>query len=217
MDLSTFYLPVLILLAEVCVVTLGTLRIIFVARGNKIIAPLLGFFEILIWLFAISQILQNLSDWACFFAFAFGFTLGNLFGIVIEKKLAIGTALVRIITHRNAAALVGRLRAARFGVTCVAGEGATGKVNIVMTVVKRKQLPDVIGLIETHQPNAFYAVDELQSATEGIFPVAADRPDIVPLPFLKVLSGKVRRALNNQPAFEIETLLRGVANQRQGQ
>lgn len=204
MELSTLFLPVLILLAEVCVVTLGTLRIIFVARGAKIIAPMLGFFEILIWLFAISQILQNLNDWACFLAFALGFTLGNLFGILIEKKLAMGTSLVRIITHRNAGGLISQLRAARFGVTCVEGHGATGKVNIVMTVVKRKQLPEVTSLIETHHPNAFYAVDELQSACEGIFPVASERPDVMPLPLFKILGGKVRRALSSIP--ELETI-----------
>ena len=74
-------MPLFIFLAEVCVVTLGTLRIIFVARGQKLLAPLLGFFEVFIWLLAISQIMQNLSDWSCFVAFALGFTLGNFLGI----------------------------------------------------------------------------------------------------------------------------------------
>lgn len=186
-DLSTFALPLLIFAAEVCVVTLGTLRIIFVARGKKFLAPTLGFFEILIWLFAISQIMQNLSNGACFIAFALGFTLGNYLGILIEKMLALGTVIVRIITHRDAAALVEQLRAANFGVTSVDAYGATGKVQIVMTVVKRRQLPEVLALIGTHHPNAFYAVDEVQSANEGIFPTPKGRPGIVPLPLFKLM------------------------------
>ncbi len=186
MDLSLFAFPLLIFIAEVCVVTFGTLRIIFIARGQKIIAPLLGFFEVFIWLLAMCQVMQNLSDWSCFIAFALGFTLGSYLGIIIEKKLALGAVSVRIITHRDAAALIDGLRAADFGVTSVDGEGATGKVRIVMTVVKRKQLPEIVALIETHHPGAFYAVDELQTTCEGIFPAAKARPGIVPLPLVKV-------------------------------
>jgi len=187
-DLSEWVLPFVIFVAEVAVVTIGTLRIIFVARGQKVVAPILGFFEILIWLFAISQIMQNLSDWSCFVAFALGFTLGNYLGIIIEKRLALGTVIVRIITHRDASALIDQLRAADFGVTCVDGEGATGKVQIVMTVVKRAQLPLVIDLIESLHPAAFYAVDDLQSTNEGIFPEAKDRPGVMPGPLMNAVS-----------------------------
>jgi uncharacterized protein YebE (UPF0316 family) len=163
------FLPAIIFLAEMCVVTLGTLRIIFVARGNKVLAPLLGFFEVLIWLFAISQVMQNLGDGVCFIAFALGFTLGNFLGISIEQKLALGMAIVRVITNRPAQALIERLRAAQFGVTTLEGQGASGPVLIVMTIVKRRQLADVYDLIEAHHPNAFYAVDELQSASDSAF------------------------------------------------
>ena len=173
------WLFVLVFLAEMCVVTLTTLRIIFIARGNKTMAPLIGFFEVLIWLFAISQVMQNLGDPLCFIGFAFGFTLGNFFGILIEKKLALGMAVVRIITNRPAQALIDQLRAAHYGVTSVPGQGSTGPVQIVMTIVKRRRLDDVVDLIETHHPNAFYAIDELQSASDGIFPES--KPGLIPV------------------------------------
>jgi uncharacterized protein YebE (UPF0316 family) len=196
-DLSTLALPLLIFVAEVCVVTLGTLRIIFVSRGQKVIAPILGFFEVFIWLLAVSQVMQNLSVWSCFIAFALGFTLGNYLGIIIEKRLALGTVIVRVITHRDTGLLIENLRAANFGVTSVEGEGVTGKVQIVLTVVKRKQLPVVVCLIETHHPGAFYAVDDLQSANEGIFPQPKEKPGMVPISLSKTLaktvSGMVRK------------------------
>ena len=185
--MSLLSLPLLIFVAEVCVVTLSTVRIIFVARGKKFLAPMLGFFEILIWLFAISQIMQNLSNWSCFIAFALGFTLGNYLGIIVEKQLALGTVIIRIITHRDAAPLIDSLRAANFGVTSVDGAGATGRVQVVMTVVPRKRLPEVVALIETEHSGAFYAVDEVQSANEGIFPSAKEKLGIVPIPLLKML------------------------------
>lgn len=188
MDLSTLLIPLLIFGAEVCVVTLGTLRIIFVARGQKVLAPVLGFFESFIWLVAISQIMRDLSDWSCFIAFALGFALGNYLGICVEKRLALGTVIVRIITHRDAGDLIARLRGANFGVTAVEGRGATGKVQIVMTVARRRQLPAITALVETHHPSAFFSVDELQSASEGIFPTAKERPALIPT----ALAGLVR-------------------------
>ena len=188
MDVSWLEIPSQIFLAEVCVVTLATLRTIYVARGQKMLAPILGFFEIVLWLFAIGQTMQNLDDWTCSAAFAIGFALGNYFGICIEKWLAIGTVIVRIITHRDADRLIDTLRAANFGVTCIDGEGASGKVQIVMTVIKRKQLPAIVTLIQAHHPGAFYAVDDLQSASEGIFPTPKAMPGAIPAPIFKVFS-----------------------------
>jgi uncharacterized protein YebE (UPF0316 family) len=89
-------LPLLIFAARICDVTLGTLRIIFVSRGKKLLAPLLGFFEVSIWLLAISQIMQNLNNPVCFLAYAGGFAMGNFVGILIEDKLAMGILVIRI-------------------------------------------------------------------------------------------------------------------------
>ena len=187
MDLSQYWLPLLIFLAEVCVVTFGTLRIIFVARGQKILAPVLGFFEVFIWLLAMCQIMQNLSDWSCLLGFALGFTLGNYLGIIIEQRLAMGTVSVRIVTHVGATALVYPLRGANFGVTTMEGKGATGKVQIVMTVIKRKQLPAVIEMIDLHNPGAFYAVETLQTSSDGIFSQVSERSRMVPAPLHRLM------------------------------
>lgn len=173
-------IPLGIFLAEMCVVTLGTLRIIFIARGRRLLAPLLGFFEILIWLFAISQIMRNLSDLACFTAFALGFTAGNFLGMAIERRLAMGMVIVRIFLSEGPSPLLAKLRCANVGYTCVNGEGATGPVRIVMTVVRRRQLDLVLRLIEDCQPRAFYAIDELQEASQGIFPLMPRQGSVLP-------------------------------------
>ncbi len=187
MENGSFALPLLIFVAEVCVVTVGTLRIIFVARGHKFVAPMLGFFEITMWLFAAGVTMKNLDHWQCCGAFALGFTLGSYLGILIEKWLAMGTVVVRIITHRDAAELIDQLRAANFGVTCFDAQGATGKVQMVLTVAKRKHLPNIIAFIETHHFGAFYAIDEVQAACEGVFPTARERGRIIPAPLCKMM------------------------------
>lgn len=170
-----FALPLLVFIAETCVVTLSTLRTIFITRGMKILAPMVGFFEICIWLFAVGQIMQNLSNPTCYLAFASGFTTGNLLGIIVEKKLGFGTLIVRIITPRDPQNLLEELRRANYGVTSLEGRGASGPVQVVFSVVPRKELHKVLSLVQRFDPRAFYSVDELQTAAAGIFPVARPR------------------------------------------
>jgi uncharacterized protein YebE (UPF0316 family) len=165
-----------IFLAETLVVTVSTVRIISVSRGRKVLASVLGTFEITIWLFAIGQVMQNLSDWTCFVAFAAGFTIGNFFGVLLEAKLAIGTLVVRVITHRNGAEIVGALKAAEYGVTSIDAQGATGAVQVILTVIPRKELDKVVALIKACDPKVFYSVDDLQSAAAGISPAARVSP-----------------------------------------
>lgn len=180
-NLST--LPLLVFLAELCVVTISTIRIIFVARGMKILAPILGFFEVSIWLFAIGQIMQNLTDLGCYLAFAGGFTAGNFLGVLIEQKLAIGSVVVRVITPKDVGELIERLQAAEYGVTTISAQGTTGPVKIVFTAVRRRELDGVIGIIKEFDAKAFYSVDDLQSLEAGVFPAAKGRTRaIVPGP-----------------------------------
>ena len=127
-------LPALIFLARVCDVTLDTLRILFISRGKKVFAPLIGFVQVLIWLAAFRQIILNLSNVACYIAFAAGFSAGTLVGILIEERLAIGFQVIRIITRADATALINFLKEKNFGVTSVEGEGSRGKVSIIYTI-----------------------------------------------------------------------------------
>ncbi len=176
-------LPLIVFLAELAVVTLCTMRIIFVARGKKYLAPLLGFFEVSIWLFAIGQIMRNLNNVGCYLGFAGGFTLGNYLGVLLEKKLAIGSAVVHVIATRDVTGLVEGLRAADYGVTRIEGRGATGPVHVVFTVIKRRDLEHVVGLIKDFDAHAFYSVNDLQAAAAGISPASRGRSrGLVPQP-----------------------------------
>jgi uncharacterized protein YebE (UPF0316 family) len=168
-------LPLLIFVAEMCVVTISTVRIIFLSRGSKYAAALLGFFEVTIWLFAIGQVMQNLNDFSCSFAFAAGFTIGNYLGVLIDQKLALGCLVVRVITSHDPADLVEGLTLAGFGVTSVDGRGATGPVRIVLTVIPRRAQGAVVALLRQFDPQIFYSVDSLQTAAAGVFPLTRSR------------------------------------------
>jgi uncharacterized protein YebE (UPF0316 family) len=175
-----FVLPVFIFVAEMCVVTIATMRTIFVARGCKVLAPLLGFFEVSIWLFAIGAVMKNLSSWSCSGAFAGGFTLGNFLGILLEEKLAMGSVVLRVITHKEAGELVEGLRAAGYGVTLVDGRGSSGPVRIVLCILRRKDLERVLALARRFDPKVFYSVDELQAAAAGVAPARRLPRGLVP-------------------------------------
>ena len=116
-------LPLLIFFARVCDVSLGTTRIIFISKGLKYIAPIVGFFEILIWLMAISQIFQHLTNALYYIAYAGGYATGTFVGITIENKLSIGTEIIRIITRQEATKLIKALRAGGYSITVSEAEG----------------------------------------------------------------------------------------------
>jgi uncharacterized protein YebE (UPF0316 family) len=164
-------LPIIIFLARICDVSIGTLRIIFVSRGKKNIAPILGFFEVLIWIIVIGKIMQNASNMACYIGYAAGFATGNYVGMLIEEKLAMGFVVVRIITPRDAFDLKNALREAEIGTTTIPAEGAVGKVDVIFTSIQRADLPHIVELIKIHNPKAFYTVEDLKYVSEGVFPV----------------------------------------------
>lgn len=164
-------LPTAIFLARICDVTLDTLRIIYVSRGMKYAAPIIGFFEVLIWLVAITQIFNNLTNPLCYIAYAGGFAMGNYIGILIEGKMAIGTVVIRIITQKDAANMLECLKQEGYGVTHVDAQGALGPVKIIFTIVKRKDIPLVLEIIKKHNPLAFFTIEDVRSVRKGVYPV----------------------------------------------
>ncbi len=162
-------LPIAIFLARILDVSIGTLRLIFISKGFKYLAPLLGFFEVIIWLLAIGQIMQNLDNWVCYVAYGLGFATGNYFGIYLDEKMSIGTLLIRVIPKVDSAELIHSLREKQFGVSAIDVEGMSGKVKMLLSIVKRKDIKEYIRLVILHNPNAFYTVEDVKTVKEGYF------------------------------------------------
>ncbi len=165
---SYLFLPILIILARIVDVSLGTLKIVFIGKGYKYLAPLLGFFEVLVWLLAITRIFHNLDNWVCYIAYALGFALGSFIGMKIEEKLALGVQLIRIITRKDASALTKVLNEGGYSVTSIQAEGNTGKVGILYSIVNRKSIQDVVRVIQKHNPNAFYTIEDIRFVSQLI-------------------------------------------------
>lgn len=164
-------LPALIFFSRVLDVTIGTVRIVMVSKGQKFWAPFLGFFETLIWLIAISKIFQNLDNWVCYVAYAGGFAMGNYVGLRIEEKLAVGIVKIQIITRKNAANLIENLIAKGYGITHHDAHGSSENVSIIYSIIKRTEIKKVEEIVKSTNPKAFYSVEDVKFVNEGVFPV----------------------------------------------
>ena len=162
-------LPGLIFIARVLDVTLGTVRVIFVSKGLKYLAPVVGFFEILIWLMAISRIMQDLDNWVSYIAYAAGFATGNFVGMYLEEKLAIGHEMIRVITRKDATALIDDLRSGGYGVTSVRAQGIEGDVAVIYIIAQRSMIKNVLDKINHFNPRALYTVEAIKYVNREIF------------------------------------------------
>ncbi|MFV0346441.1 MAG: DUF2179 domain-containing protein [Bacteroidales bacterium] len=178
LDGATFtyiVLPLLIFLARVADVSIGTIRIVMVSKGHKFLAPILGFFEILILLMAISKIFENLDNWACFFGYALGFATGNYVGLCIEEKLAVGIVKLQIITRHNAEQLIENLINAGYGITHHDAQGSSETVSIIYSMIKRSEIKRMEEIIKSTNPKAFYSIEDVKAVKQGVFPASSPR------------------------------------------
>ena len=167
---SWFIIPLMIFSARILDVSIGTLRVIFLSKGYKKIAPLLGFFEVIIWILAVTQVMKHLDNYFNVFAYGAGFAAGNYIGMLIDEKLSLGLVMLRIIFKKKPAGFIGVLQENDIGYTLVDGEGNSKKVKILFSVLKRSDLKVVYDALSKHNPDAFYTIEDVKTARQGIFP-----------------------------------------------
>ena len=170
LDIYPFLLPIMIFFGRIIDVTLGTLRIIFVSKGERYIAPVIGFFEVFIWIVIISQILSRANGMVAYLSYAAGYAAGNFVGILIEQRIAFGVILCRVYTSGLGKALIILLKQKGYGATLIHASGSAGDIDIVETVVERKRLKEVAAIFEEFDPNIFYVTEDVRSKQRGIFP-----------------------------------------------
>jgi uncharacterized protein YebE (UPF0316 family) len=167
-------LPLIIFFSRLCDVSLGTLRHVFISKGFRKIVPVLGFFEVLIWIVVVAQVMKNLNNVACYLAWAGGFATGTYVGLRIEESLALGLQVIRIITNQSCEDLLAALKRGNHGITVVDAQGAVGPVKMIFTIIKRKNVPQVVQIIRKTNPSAFYSIEDIKNTSQGIFTEAPE-------------------------------------------
>ena len=143
---NIFLAFLLIFALRICDVSLGTVRTVFIMQGRKTWATAIGFFEVLIFITAIREVMGNLDNPVLMVAYAGGFATGTLLGLVIEQKLAFGQSQLRIISKGQGREIAQKLWDNDFGATVVSGEGRSGPVELVFSVVPRHAIPSILAM-----------------------------------------------------------------------
>jgi len=160
----------MIFFARICDVTIGTFRIILVSRGERLYASVAGFFEVLIWIVVVSQVMNNVGGLLNYVAYAAGFAMGNFIGITLERRLAMGMVVMRVITDKPADELIEHLKQEYHGVTNIAARGVSGEVRLVLAVIKRKDIPFFLEIVKNYNPKAFVSVEDVRLLSETHLP-----------------------------------------------
>jgi uncharacterized protein YebE (UPF0316 family) len=159
--------PIAIFCLRIVDVSLSTVRILLAVRGRKLVVPIIGFFEVLVWVYAAGSAIRHLDSVWHVMGYALGFSTGTIVGLWIEEKLAIGIATMRIVTANVGAGLADRLRELGCGVTEFAAQGRKGPVEVVFTVVPRRKIPNVLAAAEAWDPEAFITIEEPRQIRRG--------------------------------------------------
>lgn len=164
-----FILPLFIFIFRIFDQTIGILRIIFATKGLSYLVLVAGFFESIIWLIAVSQIITQLDNIYCYIAFAAGFSAGNVLGMYIEKKISLGNVIIRVVFQKDSSESIELLKSKNFRLTIIDAIGMEGNVKMLFSTIKRKQIKTFIKQLNINNPTAFYTIEDVRMVKEGYF------------------------------------------------
>lgn len=175
LDTGTLLTGILIFLARICDVSLGTVRTIVTVQGRGVVAFFLAIFEILIWITVISTVVQKVASQPILALFyALGFATGNLVGIAVERKIALGFMILRVFTRSAGRALTERLRAMGQPVTVFQGEGMRGPVDELYIACRRRDLSRILSIVNEEDPESFYITEMARDVCRTIGPLSSE-------------------------------------------
>ena len=165
---------VIIFLARICDVSIGTVRTIVTVQGRTVIAFVLAVFEIIIWVSVASTVINQVAEKPLLVVFyAFGYATGNVVGIMVERKLAFGTTILRIITPSAGPAIAAHLREKGQPVTIFHGEGKHGPVNELYIACRRRDLKWILPEVQCIDPKVFYVIEQARDMSKVYRPICS--------------------------------------------
>lgn len=155
--------------AKVAEVSLNTLRLMFLSKGEKIYAAIIGFVEVLIWLKVASVVIVGINEYPTrMVAYALGYSIGIIVGMKIEEKIGLGYSNLQIITNEeDGDILADEIRKLGKAVTVIKGEGRDSEKVILSTYVKRKNKNQVLDKVRELKTQGVVTVSETQKVYGG--------------------------------------------------
>ncbi len=162
-------LPILIFFIRVTDMSLDTMRVLFVVRGRRPQAWIVGFLQSALWVVAVASVLSHLDNLLNVLAYAAGFATGNVVGMRIEERLAIGHSHLRVISTQRGEAVAAAVRAAGYAVTELSGRGKDGTVSILTTSVRRRDIDPARSEVLRADPEAFVTLSDVRPLHRGFW------------------------------------------------
>ena len=171
MPANIYLTGILIFIARICDVSLGTLRTIATVNGRTRVAFILGFIELNIWVTVIAAVIKNINaSYILGFFYALGFATGNATGILIEKKLAMGSVVLRVFTETSGTKIADRIRKHGQAVTIFMGKGMKGDITMLYVACDRRDLKWILKTVKEEDPQAFYVMEHAREVSKTIEP-----------------------------------------------
>ncbi len=162
-------IPLIILVARIAETSMETVRTVYIARGYVNLAAGVGVVKVGIWLLSTGLVLTNLSDYWSIFAYIAGYGIGTLAGMELEKLMALGDVIVRLITPDDPKALITRLSGLGYGMTRLEGSGTfSNAVSVILMIVPRVELSRLLSVISGEYPSVLYTVEDVRSMKSGV-------------------------------------------------
>lgn len=163
MTTEVWLTSILIFAARVADVTLGTLRTMTVVRGRRRTAFILGFLEVIIWVFAVARVIDNLQNPVVAVSYALGFATGSVVGMTVERYFVMGQRVVRIFSAKGAQ-IAADVRNAGLKVVQFQGESTTGKTELLYIEARGRKTDEVLAIIRRIDPECFYVVEDVRAS-----------------------------------------------------
>ncbi|WP_206093802.1 DUF2179 domain-containing protein [Paludifilum halophilum] len=154
---------------QIAYVTVSTLRLIMMMKGNAKLASIISFGEVFIYMLGLATVLENMDSWYNLVIYCFGFALGVYTGSLIEERLAMGYVTVQVITRKEDSDMPQQLRNFGFGVTSWLGEGLSGERLVLMVLTKRKRQKELVSRVKEIDPHAFVVSSEPKTFVGGFW------------------------------------------------
>jgi uncharacterized protein YebE (UPF0316 family) len=148
---------------------LDTIRLLFMLRDKRFLTWVLGFFQTIIYVIVIGSVLSNLNNLQNIVGYSAGFATGNILGMMVEERLALGHIKMSIISSTSGAAIAERLRIDGFAVTEIPARGRDGTVSVLQCDVIRKHLDKVEKLVLATDPEAFITCEDVRPVRAGFW------------------------------------------------
>lgn len=148
-------------------IAISTLRVLVMMRGKKLAAFVAGFFEVLAYVIAIAEVVNNLDNIWNVLGYCLGFSVGTVVGMFLDERTASGYANVRIISRYQAQRIIEQIHAAGYGATVGWGHGRGGTVGMIVAIVGRKEADELCAIAERVDPNAFITIEDARTVRRG--------------------------------------------------